>query len=110
MKSTTVCLHDQKFLPTKWKFIAGEEIIHQREITWYWDPVKQVVRNQSFDIDGEWGQATTEIEKDSLHGRRVFADKIGDPHSSVILMKRTEPDSFTFHEEGGLTLQFHRRN
>ena len=110
MQSTTVWLRDQKFLPTKWKFIASEVIIHQREITWYWDPVKQVVRNQSFDIDGEWGQATTEIENDSLHDRREFADRIGDPHSSVFLIKRIEPDSFTFHEEGGLTLQFHRKN
>ena len=52
-QSTTVWLHDQKFLRTKWKFIAGEENVHQREITWYWDPVKQVVRNQIFDSDGK---------------------------------------------------------
>ena len=109
-QSTTVWLHDQKFLRTKWKFIAGEENVHQREITWYWDPVKQVVRNQIFDSDGEWGQTTIEIEKDSLHDRREFADRIGDPHSSVFLMKRTEPDSFTFHKEGGLTLKFQSKN
>jgi len=57
-----VWLHDQKFLRTKWKLIAGEENVHQREITWYWDPVKQLVRNQIFDSDGKWGQTTIEIE------------------------------------------------
>ena len=56
------------------------------------------------------GQTTIEIEKDSLHDRREFADRIGDPHSSVFLMKRTEPDSFTFHEEGELTLKFQSKN
>ena len=54
-QSTSVWLHDQKFLRTKWKFIAGEENVHQREITWYWDPVKEVVWNQIFDSDAEWG-------------------------------------------------------
>jgi hypothetical protein len=84
-------------------------VAHEREITWYWDPVEKIVRNQKFNSDGEWGQATIEVSEGSLRGRRKFVDKVGDPYTSRFVYKRTGPDSYSFDEDDALSLDFRRK-
>ena len=59
--TTTEWLHDKKFLSSKWRIMHDGGVAHEREITWYWDPMEKIVRNQKFDSDGEWGQATIDV-------------------------------------------------
>ncbi len=109
ISATTKWLHDKKFLRSKWVFMDAAGVVAEREITWYWDPVEKVVRNQKFDSDGEWGRATVEVGEGILRGRRKFVDEVGTPFSSVFVYKRTGSDSYSFDEEDALSLKFRRK-
>ena len=72
--ATTKWLHDNEFLRSNWVFMDDGGVVHNREITWYWDPVQKVVRNQEFDSDGEWVRATVEVDDAVIRVRRDIVD------------------------------------
>ncbi len=55
-------LHDKKFLRHTYVGEVDGEVTLVREISWYWDPVDQVVRGIYFDKDGSWGRGSTKVD------------------------------------------------
>ena len=107
--ATTKWLHDNKFLRSNWVFMDDGGVVHNREITWYWDPVQKVVRNQEFDSDGEWVRATVEVDDAVIRVRRDIVDEVGKAYSEVTVYKRTGSDSFSFGDEDSQSLKFRRK-
>lgn len=107
--ATTEWLVDKKFLRSKWVTKDAGRMISEREITWYWDSVEEVIRNQRFDSDRESGRATIEVGEAMIRGSRKSVDKVGKPISLAFVYKRTKADSYSFDEANALSLKFRRK-
>lgn len=97
------------YLRSIWEVIDENGIHWTREITWFWDPEHEVIRNRNFDSDGEWGETEIETSERVLNARRTFIDQVGKPYTSTFVMKKTGPDSHTYAEVDGVALEYHRK-